>query len=132
MHKLTKWLIVLWLIGLVLPVFTACSATAAPAGKTVSYKVQLTNKQADGYIIPIGKVNVVCVVTDVGLVGCGAFDVMALDSFSYPAVKVKSSNANPIATIDDLQNGTVKEVNAAAAKLGIKVGMTGREALDLM
>ena len=49
-------------------------------------KVQLKNKQADGYIIPLGPVNVVGVVTDGGMVGCGAFDVIALDRFDYPAV----------------------------------------------
>lgn len=55
-------------------------------GKMVHQTVQLANKQADGYIIPLGPVNIVCVVTDVGMVGCGAFDVMALDVFGYPAV----------------------------------------------
>lgn len=149
MKKWIKWLIAAGLTALIFPTFVACGSTApvvkqtsVPAepasnltqgdGKTVRYKVQLTNKQADGYIIPLGKVNIVCVITDVGMVGCGAFDVMALDSFGYPAVRLKSSDGNPIATIDDLQRGIVKEVNTGAAKLGIKIGMTGREALDLL
>jgi len=102
------------------------------AGIAVHQKVQLTGKLADGYVIPLKKANIVCVVTDVGMVGCGAFDVMVLDSFDYPAVRMKSSNANHIATVDDLLTGTVKEVNNTAAKLGIKVGMTGRQALDLL
>ncbi len=106
--------------------------TPLAVGKAVHQVVQLTGKQADGYIIPIKKANIVCVITDVGMAGCGAFDVMVLDSFDYPAVKMKSSSTNPIATIDDLLAGTVKEVNNTAAKLGIKVGMTGREALDLL
>jgi uncharacterized protein YunC (DUF1805 family) len=149
MKNRMKWLIVVGLIVLIFPASMACETTApvvkqtpAPTGstsnpiqengKTVHYKIQLTNKQADGYVIPLGKVNIVCVITDIGMVGCGAFDVMALDSFSYPAVRVKSSDGNPIATIDDLQRGIVKEVNTAAAKLGIKIGMTGREALDML
>ena len=98
----------------------------------IHQKVQLTSKQADGYIIPLGKVKIVCVITDVGMVGCGAFDVVALDSFSIPAVRVKSTTGNPIATIDDLLNGVVKEANAEATKLGINIGMSGREALDLL
>ena len=44
--------------------------------------VQLTKKKADGFVIPLGPANLVAVKTDVGLVGCGAFDVAALDSFS--------------------------------------------------
>ncbi len=47
--------------------------------------VQLTRKVANGFIIPIGPVNLVAVMTDIGMVGCGAFDVAALDSFSDPA-----------------------------------------------
>lgn len=95
-------------------------------------KVQLTRKQADGYVIPLGAVNLVNVATDVGMVGCGAFDVAALNNFGYPAAKVRPSQGSSIATIDDLLQGIVKEVNPAAEKLGVKVGITGREALDLL
>ena len=45
--------------------------------------VRLSHKVADGYVIPLGPANLVTVVTDVGMVGCGAFDVAALDLFSY-------------------------------------------------
>ena len=95
-------------------------------------KVQLTGKQADGYVIPLGPVNLVNVVTDVGMVGCGAFDVAALNNFGYPAAKVRPSQGSSIATIEDLLQGIVKEVNPAAEMLGLKVGLTGREALELL
>jgi hypothetical protein len=38
----------------------------------VHEKVKLTNKHADGYVIPLGPVNLVNVVTDMGMVGCRA------------------------------------------------------------
>jgi uncharacterized protein YunC (DUF1805 family) len=95
-------------------------------------KVQLARKQADGYVIPLGKVNLVNVVTDVGMVGCGAFDVTALNNFGYPAARVKPNRGSSIATIDDLLDGVIKDANDAAASLGIKVGMSGKEALDLL
>jgi uncharacterized protein YunC (DUF1805 family) len=95
-------------------------------------KVQLARKQADGYVIPLGKVNLVNVVTDVGMVGCGAFDVTALNNFGYPAARVKPNRSSSIATIDDLLDGVIKDANDAAASLGIKVGMSGKEALDLL
>jgi len=94
--------------------------------------VQLKSKKADGYVIPIGKINLVNVVTDVGMVGCGAYDVAALNNFGYPAAKVRPSQGSSIATIDDLLQGIIKEVNPAAEKLGVKVGITGKEALDLL
>jgi uncharacterized protein YunC (DUF1805 family) len=149
MTKLSKYLLITGLILLLAPTLSACnigsppvccpspsseenSTTPAGEGKFIHQRVKLINKDADGYVIPIGKANIVCVITDIGMAGCGAFDVLALDSFTYPAVKVKSSTGGSIATVDDLLNGTVKEVNKEAAKFGIKVGMTGREALDLL
>ena len=95
-------------------------------------EVQLCRKQADGYEIALGPVNLVNIVTDVGMVGCGAFDVAALDNFGYPAAKVRPAQGNSIATIEDLLQGIVKEVNSSAEKLGLTVGLTGREALELL
>lgn len=95
-------------------------------------KMQLNGKQADGYVIALGPVNLVNVVTDVGMVGCGAFDVAALNNFGYPAAKVRPSQGSSIVTIEDLLQGIVKEVNPAGELLGLKVGLTGREALELL
>ena len=71
-------------------------------------------------------------VTDVGMVGCSAFDVAALNSFGYPAARVKPTRSSSIATIDDLLDGVIKDANCAATRLGIKVGMSGKEALNLL
>jgi uncharacterized protein YunC (DUF1805 family) len=95
-------------------------------------KVQLTNKEADGYVIPLGPFNLVSVNTDIGLVGCGAFDVAALDNFSYPAARVMSTKGGSIATIDDVLVGEVKDANETAIKRGVEIGMSGREALEQM
>jgi uncharacterized protein YunC (DUF1805 family) len=95
-------------------------------------KVKLSRKLADGYVIPLGPVSLVSVVTDIGMVGCGAFDVAALNNFNYPAAKVRPAQGRSIATIEDLLQGIVKEVNPAAEELGLKVGLTGREALELL
>ena len=149
MMKRTEFLVTMVLAALLSTTLAAC-ATPSPVtepplalteptttllegeGKIIHQKVSLTNKQADGYIIPLNHVNIVCVVTDTGMVGCGAFDVMALDAFSIPAVRVKSTSGNPISTIDDLLDGMVKEANSEAVKLGINIGMSCREALDLL
>jgi uncharacterized protein YunC (DUF1805 family) len=95
-------------------------------------KMQLMRKLADGYVIALGPVNLVSIVTDVGMVGCGAFDVAALNNFGYPAARVRPAQGSSISTIEDLLQGIVKEANPAAEKLGLKVGQTGREALELL
>jgi uncharacterized protein YunC (DUF1805 family) len=95
-------------------------------------KVVLSRKTAVGYIIPLGTINLVSVVTDTGMVGCGVFDVQALDAFGYPAAKARKAGEGLIATVDDLLNGIIKEVNEAARKRGVSIGMSGKEALELL
>ena len=95
-------------------------------------EVRLSRKKAYGFVIPLGPANLVAVKTDMGLVGCGAFDVAALDSFSYPAVKVRPSLGPSIGDTDDILAGIVKEVNRSAFGRGIRTGMTGKEALELL
>jgi uncharacterized protein YunC (DUF1805 family) len=92
----------------------------------VSYK----GGKADGYVIPLGPANLVLVVGERGMIGCGAFDVAALDRFGYPAAKMKPARGPSIGDLEDLLAGEVKEANAAAVALGIEVGMSGKEALD--
>jgi uncharacterized protein YunC (DUF1805 family) len=94
--------------------------------------VQLTKKTAQGYVIPFGPVNLVTVLTDVGMVGCGMFDVSALDSFSFPAAKVRPAAGPSIVDIDDVLKGIIREANRSAMGRGIKNGMTGRQALELL
>jgi len=75
----------------------------------------------------------VFVKTDTGLVGCGAFDVLALEKFGYPAAKVTTASGTPsIAGIDDLLSGEIIVANGPAKKLGVLPGMSGREALELL
>ena len=95
-------------------------------------KISLTHKEADGYIVSLGPVNLVMVVTDAGMLGCGAFDVSALDRFDYPAARVRSASGLPIVTLDDLIEGIVKDANSAAGVMGITEGMNAKEALDLL
>jgi uncharacterized protein YunC (DUF1805 family) len=92
-------------------------------------RVDIDGKRARGFVYNLGPVNLVAVVTGMGMVGCGAFDVAALGKFNYPAARVRPSKGDSIATIDDLLDGIVKDANGPAEARGVAVGMTGREAL---
>lgn len=98
----------------------------------IQEKVAYRGGDADGYVIPLGPANLVLAVGGRGMVGCGAFDVLALDKFDYPAARVKPGRGASIASIEDLLAGEVKDANAAAKRLGVKAGMSGKEALDLL
>jgi uncharacterized protein YunC (DUF1805 family) len=95
-------------------------------------EVRLSKKKAEGFVIPLGPFNLVAIRTDLGMVACGAFDIAAMDSFSYPAAKVRPALGPSIVDTDDILRGIVKEANRSAMGRGIMAGMTGREALELL
>jgi len=92
-------------------------------------KFYLDGEEIVGYVIPIGPVNLVFAQTSQGLVGCGAIDVIALEKFAIPAVKVRPTTADSVRNIDDLLKGTVALVNTYAKEAGITPDMTGEDAL---
>ncbi len=93
-------------------------------------RVKLAMKEGEGFVIPLGSVNLVAVVTEHGVVGNDFLDVEMLENFDYPAARVGPAEGEFIETIDDLLEGEVKEVNLHAVQRRIEVGMSGREALD--
>ncbi len=96
-----------------------------------TYELDVDGRSAQGYVIPLGPCNLVFAKTEAGMVGCGAVDVVALDGFAYPAVKVKSTDGTSIRTIDDLLRAQVSVINETARKKGVTESMSGREALTL-
>lgn len=94
--------------------------------------VPLCNSDGLGFVIPLGPVNLVGVVAARGMVGCGAIDVAALEKFGYPAARVRPAVGPSISTVADLMEGVIKEANSAARNLGVREGMSGKEALDLL
>jgi len=95
-------------------------------------RVPLQNSIGEGFVIPLGPVNLVGVVAKNGMVGCGAVDVAALGKFGYPAARVRPSKGTTIENVADIISGIVRETNSSAQGLGVREGMTGREALDLL
>ncbi|MBD3321126.1 MAG: DUF1805 domain-containing protein [Chitinivibrionales bacterium] len=92
-------------------------------------QMELNGTQIDAYQIPCGDFNIVFAATGSGLVGCGAFDVAALDKFEYPAAKVTGAEGGPVVTVEDLLEATVVQLNKAAAQKGVEPGETGENAL---
>jgi uncharacterized protein YunC (DUF1805 family) len=94
--------------------------------------IPLRNSTGTGYVIPLGPVNLVWVIARKGLVGCGAIDVAALGKFGYPAARVRPVRSEVITTLEDLVSGVIREANRPAEQLGVQIGISGKEALDLL
>jgi len=94
--------------------------------------IQLEQGRAEGHVSPLGPVNLVWITTPHGMISCGAFDVVVLERFRYPAARLKGAGGKVIATLEDLLNGEVREANSFAQEKGITAGMSGRAALEKM
>ena len=94
--------------------------------------IQIGGKTAQGYEIPVGPVNLVFATTGNALIGCGLIDPMVFDKFNYPAARMKATHGPLIVTVGDLLAGDVREANETAKKLGVKPGLSGRQALEVM
>ena len=81
--------------------------------------------KAVGYEIPLPGAPLLVARGEKGFVMCGYLDVKVADKFGTAAAVVRG-----VKTIDDLMEKSVTDVSAAAKELGVKPGMTGREALQ--
>ncbi len=70
--------------------------------------------------------------TSRGLVGCGIYDIRAANEFNLAVAIARGTPANPLREPEDLFEAKILEVSKAAEKLGVKTGMTGRQAVDVM
>jgi uncharacterized protein YunC (DUF1805 family) len=70
--------------------------------------------------------------TDHGVVGCGIFDTKIAGFFSMAFAIARGTPSQPLVEPEDLLEARIVEVSGPAEKLGVVVGMTGREATEKM
>jgi len=70
--------------------------------------------------------------TDRGLVGCGIYDIRSANEFNLAVAIARGTPAKPLRVPEDLFAAKILEVSNAAEALGVKPGMTGREAVEAM
>ena len=87
--------------------------------------IDLKKGSAVGMAIPMPKANLVLAVAKRGFVMCGYLDLAAAEKLKDAAAVVTG-----VKSVDELLDGSVKKVTSAAARRGIRVGMTGRQALE--
>ena len=92
-------------------------------------EIKLSKKTAEGYVFPLNGVSMVFAKTDIGIVGCGLFEIPVFERFKCPAAKVRSLKG-PITDIKGLLEASVIETNDAAKQLGIVEGISGKDALE--
>jgi uncharacterized protein YunC (DUF1805 family) len=70
--------------------------------------------------------------TQRGIVGCGIYSIEVADEFRFAFALAKGTPEKPLVEPEDLFPAKIVKVSHAARELGIREGMTGREALRCM
>lgn len=93
----------------------------------MSEKLVIGGKEYRGDRIELPKCALLVIQGEKGMLGCGYVSLAAAEKFGDALATVSG-----VATYEDMLAAEVKGVSAAAAALGVKAGMTGREALERM
>ena len=72
------------------------------------------------------------ILTKAGIVGCGIYDLKTPAEFGQAIAICKGSPAHPLTEPEDLFDSKIVGCTPKAAAFGIQVGMTGRQAVELM
>lgn len=74
-----------------------------------------------------------CVIlTEVGLVGCGIYDMKTPAEFGQALAIARGTPENPLVNPEDLLDAKIVDATPQARAMGIALGMTGREAVEKM
>lgn len=90
-------------------------------------KINVENLDLTGYTIPTEHASLLVIKAPKGMLGCGYINAAVADKLNDAAAIVSG-----VKNYDDMLKATVHTVSAAAAELGVTVGMTGLEALKKM
>ena len=97
------------------------------AEKTMNTNLDIDGVSCNGYAIATPNATLLVITAPNGLLGCGDLNVATADQLNEALAVVRG-----VANFDDMLAAKVCEVSAVAEKLGISVGMSGKDALKLM
>ncbi|MCH2212418.1 MAG: DUF1805 domain-containing protein [Fuerstiella sp.] len=72
------------------------------------------------------------ILTRAGIVGCGVYDMESAATFDQAIAIARGTPANPLVEPEDLLDAKIVDASPRARSFGIEVGMTGREATEIM
>ncbi len=72
------------------------------------------------------------ILTEAGIVGCGIYDLKTPAEFGQAIAIARGTPQKPLTDPEDLLEAKIVGLTPQAEKLGIRAGMSGREAVELM
>jgi uncharacterized protein YunC (DUF1805 family) len=103
-----------------------------PLPRTISRPIQFKNGCAIGISNRWEKGQYCTILTEAGLVGCGIYDVKTAGEFDQAVAIARGTPAKPLVNPEDLFDAKIVDATPRAKEIGVQIGMTGREAVELM
>ncbi len=100
--------------------------------RTTSRPIQFKNGRAIGISNRWRQGQYCTILTEAGMVGCGIYDLKIAAEFGQAVAIARGTPQNPLVEPEDLLDAKIAEATPQAQKLGIRIGMTGREAVELL
>src|SRR5215831_18049722 len=103
-----------------------------PLPRTISRPIQFKNGCAIGLSNRWHRGQYCTILTQAGMVGCGIYDVKTAGEFGQAVAIARGTPQKPLVEPEDLFDARIVELTPRAGELGVRVGMTGREAVELL
>src|SRR3954467_14971136 len=103
-----------------------------PLPRTISRPLQFKNGCAVGISNRWRQGQYCTILTPAGLVGCGIYDVKTAAEFGQAVAICRGTPARPPVEPEDLLGARIVEATPQAEALGVRAGMTGKEAVELL
>ena len=100
--------------------------------RSVSRELTFKNGNAIGISNRWKKGQYCSILTESGIVGCGIYDIPTAAEFDMAVAIAKGTPENPLVEPEDLFNAKIVNLTPKAKSYGIEVGMTAKEAVELM
>jgi uncharacterized protein YunC (DUF1805 family) len=100
--------------------------------RTVSRELKFANGTAIGVSNRWNKGQYCSILTEAGIVGCGIYDLETAAEFSLAIAICKGTPAKPLVEPEDLFDSKIVGATPQAEAMGIRKGITGMEAVELM
>ncbi|MBC8356938.1 MAG: DUF1805 domain-containing protein [Planctomycetes bacterium] len=103
-----------------------------PLPRTISRPIQFKNGCAIGISNRWQNGQYCSILTETGIVGCGIYDVKTAGEFGQAIAIAKGTPENPLVDPEDLFEAKIVDMTPKAKELGVEIGMSGHDAVELL
>jgi len=103
-----------------------------PLPRSVSRPMQFQNGRAIGLSNRWHNGQYCAILTGAGLVGCGIYDLKTAAEFGQAVAIARGTPQKPLVNPEDLLDARIVDATPQAQALGVRIGMTGRDAAELL